>query len=241
MAQPEPSMTFLYTFKFEDGNEESFGVQLDRKTLDLLPEPQDHYPAWTALEHHQCPNCPLDPATHPRCPIAANMVELSGFFSDSISYDETEVEIITEDRHYLKRTSIQQAVSSLMGIYMVTSGCPVMDKLRPMVRFHLPFATLEETTYRVISMYLTAQFFLYRKGQTPDWDMRNLVDIYEDIQIVNQSFFKRLGDITTQDTSTNALVILDTFANYISFSVDESLLDDIETFFSAYLPPQDKS
>tara|TARA_B100000686_G_scaffold86198_1_gene93073 strand:- start:90 stop:251 length:162 start_codon:yes stop_codon:yes gene_type:complete len=48
----------------------------------------------------------------------------------------------TDERCYVEHTTMTEAVSSLLGIYMVTSGCPVMDKLRPMVRFHLPLATV---------------------------------------------------------------------------------------------------
>ncbi len=66
-----------------------------------------------------------------------------------------------------------------MGIYMVTSGCPVMGKLKPMVKFHLPFASGEETSYRMVTMYLLAQFFKYKNGKEPDWDLKNLVKIYD--------------------------------------------------------------
>ena len=232
---PEDLIEYRYTFNLQDGTEKAFDVQLDSKTLNMVQQERDDYPEWTQLSCNQCPNCPLSQEEHPRCPIAANMVELSDFFRETVSYEEVDVEIQTQDRRYTKRTSVQQSLSSLLGIYMVTSGCPVMDKLRPMVRFHLPFANLEETTYRALSMYLMAQFFILRNGGRPDWALQNLVRIYEDVQTVNQSFFKRLDQIANQDASTNALVILDTFANFVVFSIDESMLDDIEVLFQAYL------
>ena len=37
---------------------------------------------------------------------------------------------------------------------MALSGCPVLEQLKPMARFHLPFASVEETIYRAASMYL---------------------------------------------------------------------------------------
>lgn len=37
---------------------------------------------------------------------------------------------------------------------MVTSNGPVIDKLRPMVKFHVPFGSLEETVCRAASMCL---------------------------------------------------------------------------------------
>ncbi len=241
MPKSKTSISFRYTFTFEDDSKETFDVNLNPDTLDLQAEPHDPYPTWTDLQYHQCPNCPLDPTTHPQCPIAANMAELSSFFSNVVSYNETDVEIVTEDRSYFKHTSIQQALASLMGIYMVTSGCPIMDKLRPMARSHLPFATLEETSYRVISMYLTAQFILYRKGHTPDWDLNHLTDLYNDIRIINQNYFKRLQAFANKDANTNALIILNTFADYISLTIDDSMLKELENFFSAYLPEEDPS
>jgi hypothetical protein len=118
---------------------------------------------------------------------------------------------------------------------MVTSGCPVMDKLRPMVRTHLPFATREETMYRVLSMYLLAQYFLYKDGQKPDWDLENLGGIYEEIHTVNKSFCQRLLDIHIKDASLNAVVLLDSFAMFTSYSLEVNRLDEIKRLFHAYL------
>ena len=130
---------------------------------------------------------------------------------------------------------MQQALSSLLGIYMVTSGCLVMDRLRPMVRFHLPFATLEETNYRVISMYLMAQYFRRKRGLRPDWELKGLVPIYEAIQTVNKSFLARLNELKGKDANANALVILDSFAGYVTFSINTDLLDEVEGLFKPYL------
>ena len=33
-----------------------------------------------------------------------------------------------------------------------------MESLKPMVRFHLPFATVEETVFRSVSTYLLSQY-----------------------------------------------------------------------------------
>jgi len=176
-------ISFQYRFVFGRGFERTIDVNLDKKTLNLIQTRKASYPEWTALESFQCPNCSLDGDNHVFCPIAVNLVGLVDFFRDMISYKEVNLLIRSEERAYIKHTTLQQGISSLVGIYMVTSGCPVMDKLKPMVRFHLPFATLRETQYRVISMYLLAQYFLYRRGKKPDWELKNLVTIYDDIQI----------------------------------------------------------
>jgi len=40
-----------------------------------------------------------------------------------------------------------------------------MDPLKPMVRYHLPFASLDETVYRMVSAVLVAQLIReQRKG-----------------------------------------------------------------------------
>lgn len=83
---------------------------------------------------------------------------------------------------------MQNAATSLIGIYMVTSSCPIIDKLRPMVRFHTHFTNNKETKYRTISMYLFAQYFLFKQGKQPDWDLKNFSVIYDDINMVNMLF-----------------------------------------------------
>ncbi len=173
------TISFHYKFSLSDGDIREFGLELDSETLSLVRKEKEFYPEWTRLPYHKCPNCPLSDAQHMHCPIAANLVDLVEFFKDSISHEEVDVEITTETRRYVKHTSLQSGISSLIGIYMVTSGCPVMDKLRPMVRTHLPFATGEEAMYRTLSMYLLAQYFLYKRGQKPDWDFEKLTEIYE--------------------------------------------------------------
>ncbi len=54
-------------------------------------------------------------------------------------------------------TTAQQAMSSVLGLIMATAGCPWTDRLRPMARFHLPFASDAETLYRSISMFLLSR------------------------------------------------------------------------------------
>ena len=117
---------------------------------------------------------------------------------------------------------------------MATSGCPIMKKLKPMVFSHLPFATLKETQYRVLSMYLLAQYFVYRRGGEPDWPLSKLANLYDDIQIVNKSFFRRLAHVKIKDAALNALIKLDIFAKYVSVSINRDVLDEMESLFQAY-------
>ena len=228
-------ITYQYRFIFGGGFERTIEVRLDKRTLNLIPTTKASYPEWTELKYFKCPNCPLDEEQHSFCPIAVNLVDLIDFFRHMISYKEVDLLVQSEERTYIKHTTLQQGISSLMGIYMVTSGCPIMEKLKPMVCYHLPFPTLKETQYRVISMYLLAQYFLYRRGKEPDLELKNLVKIYDDIQGVNKGFFQRLAHIKVMDATLNALIKLDMFAKHISISINRDVLNEMEFLFDAYL------
>ncbi len=230
-AQP---IVFKYRFRFEDGSQRDFQIALDPITLQLINSAKTP-PAWTALSHHKCPNCPLPDAPGARCPAAVSLVEIVELFGNACSYDQVDVTITSEARQYAKHTSLQQAVSSLTGLLMATSGCPIAGKLRPMVPFHLPFATDWETKYRVISMYLLAQFFIARRGSTPDWNLTGLAKIYEDLRQVNRHVSKRLNEAGSGDAHVNALFILDAFADIVSFSLDQRMLEDLEALFAPHL------
>jgi len=224
-----------YQFAFADGTSREFSVELRQPSLELVPVPLVKAPEWTALTFRQCPNCPLREDDPPHCPIARNLVPMIEAFQDRMSYDEVEVTVQGEARTYRKSCSLQEGVSSLMGLIMPTSGCPYLDKLRPMVFTHLPFATPEQTTYRAVSMYLLAQFFRQQHGQTPDWELKDLSRSYDDIHRVNRAFAKRLASIQEKDANRNAIVKLDNFARITAFSIAEQWWEDIESIFRPYL------
>jgi hypothetical protein len=234
MSDSNKTIVFNYKFKLNNNFEKEFNVELDPKTLNLIHTPKSPSPEWTKLNFFKCPNCTLDETRHLLCPIAVNLVELVDFFRDMISYSEVDLQIQCNERGYSKRTTLQQGISSLIGMCMVTSGCHVMEKLKPMVRYHLPFASMWETEYRVLSMYLLAQYFLYKRGRQPDWDLKYLVDIYTNIQMVNKSISQRLSNIKVQDAVLNAVIKLDMFAQRILVSIDRNVLDEIEGLFDAY-------
>jgi hypothetical protein len=229
------SIWFHYRFTSPQGRVREFHVDLDPDTLGLVVKEREDYPEWTRLTHHQCTNCPLRPEDHPRCPVAANLVEVIEHFRDAVSCEETQVEIATESRTYRKQAPLQDGLSSLVGIYMVASGCPILDKLRPMVRSHLPFATSEETTYRAVAMYWLIQFFRKQRGLEPDWELEGLVRIYEEIITVNGSFRVRIADVLLADAGLNALFRLDCYAQITNRLLLRKNLGEIERIFYVYL------
>jgi len=231
----DKTLNFIYRFRYNNNFEKVFNIVLNDESLYIVQDEKESYPDWTLLNNNKCPHCVLDETEHKYCPIAKNLAEPIEFFKNSLSYEQLEIIIETKTRNYYKRAALQKGLSSLIGIYMTTSGCPIMEKLKPMVRFHLPFATLEETKFRMMSMYLLAQYMLYIKNKKPDWEMKLLTKIYSDIRIVNQSFCKRLAAVVNKDANTNALIILNCFADSVLFSIDETLMKELELFFKPYL------
>ena len=224
-----------YKFNLSNGLRKEFSIALKTPSFQLVKGPIKTFPAWTKLGYHQCPNCPLDPMDNPHCPIAVNLVDVINFFKDYVSSDEAEIIISTKLREFRKLTSLQEGLSSIIGIYMVSSGCPVVDKLRPMVFTHLPFATTEETMYRAASMYLLAQYFMLKKGKRPEWELKGLVEIYDNVNKVNHFFHKRLLSINPKDASLNALFHLNCFAAITTMSIMDDCLEELEGLFHAYL------
>jgi len=146
-----------YRVALPDSRERVFDLELDHDTAELTsppgtPEP----PAWTELKFNQCVGCPLDPASHRHCPAAVHLSGVIDGFSDLVSYDQVRVTVESEERAVVATLSAQQALASLMGLIMASSGCPRTAVFRPMARFHLPFSNEAETAYRVAAMYLMA-------------------------------------------------------------------------------------
>jgi hypothetical protein len=224
----------LYRFQMEDGREERFALKLDPLSLQIVIDVDGQMPDWVALEVHQCENCPLDPKDCPQCPAAVNMVSLVQRFDTLLSFDETNVTVVTDERQVYGETTIQRAVCSLMGLLMAASDCPLMDFFKPMARFHLPFASTAETIWRATSSYLMAQYFQKSDGAEPDIHFEGLSRIYEQVQIVNLAFAKRLRQACRQDSMINAIILLDMFAQSMPPAIDESL-EEIRHLFVPYL------
>lgn len=229
------TVIYKYIFALNDNKKCEFTVSLDKKTLDLIKVKKDNIPEWALLEFNKCPNCPLDKKEHKYCPTAESVTDLIDFFKESASFEKVNITVESYERTYHKNTSLQKGLSSLLGLYMACSGCPVLKKLKPMARFHLPFATMEETTFRAMSTYLLGQFFMAKKKRNPDWDLKDLVKFYDEIRAVNNSFHRRLQAASNKDANLNALVILDTFAYYVLAEIDFSLIEEFNRLFDSYM------
>lgn len=180
---------------------------------------------WTRLGFHQCHNCPLYAETHPHCPAARNLIPLVEACGEFTSHDEAKLDVATPERRIVATTTLQRAVSSLLGLIMATSACPHLAFFRPMARFHLPLASEEETIFRSAATYLLTRHFQARAGEDPDPGLEGLREIYANLQLVNRAMAERLRARCAEDAAVNALVLLDLFAKNIPYSIEDRLED----------------
>ena len=138
-------------------------------------------------------------------------------------------------REVKQTCDLQEGLRSMMGLVMATSGCPYLDRLRPMAYTHQPFATMEETFFRSVSGYFMAQLIRLREGEEPSFELDGLRALYRDINKINTAFTERLRGFGGKDAHLNALVSLDIFAQMGGMSIDERWLTRITPLFSSHL------
>jgi len=224
-----------YCFNFDDGTDKTFSLKLDRETFTFANSEISDAPEWTKLSYNKCTNCPLSETDNDYCPVALNLNNLTEEFHTVVSHESVSVSVTTEDRTYNKKTTIDQALSSLMGIIMATSGCPILDYLRPMARFHLPFASPLETSFRSLSMYILAQYLFNKdtESNSISIDLSDFEKIYTEINSVNNDFSIRLRAAGEKDANLSALTNLDCNATLVSFTIEETL-NELRQYYSAY-------
>lgn len=227
------TINIRYTFTY-NGETEVCDVALDATTLEHVFEPPATPPHWTELGCHQCKGCPLNVDDHPHCPMALSLYGAVESCKKILSFEEMDVRVDMPDRTIIKRTTAQKALSSLLGLHMAASGCPLMRLLRPMARFHTPFASRHETVFRAASTYLLAQYFLRHKGRDADLDLDGLQSAYAQIHSVNMGISRRLRYTAEGDANLNAVVLLDLLAQELPAAIGDRL-QEIEYLFDAYM------
>jgi hypothetical protein len=226
-----------YRFDLPDGSQKSLEFSFDPATFKLQNPPPADPPFWTELKFNQCANCPLNEQEHPHCPAALQMVAALEPMKALVSFDTVGVTVLQLERKVYAETTVQQAMSSVFGLIMATSGCPWTDRLRPMARFHVPFAGETETLYRSVSMYLLSREFLPREKRAADaGGFAPLEDLYRNLHVVNRDMSRRLGAAATTDPARNALALLDSFTLLLPAALERSL-DELQPLFTGWQTP----
>lgn len=226
-------LRFLYRLIFEQDECIEFPIEIDQANCTLVSAMPGNPPPWTQLDYHQCSNCPLKPEHSPHCPVAINLIPILSLCSDMTSHTNVGLEVIGPERTVSGNTTMQRALSSILGLIMATSPCPHTGFLKPMARFHLPLASEHETIYRVASMYLLAQYFRFKEGLNFNLEFSSLKSMYENLQIVNKCMAQRLRAGVTDDAAINAIVLLNLLSQAVNWSIDDDL-EEIRDLFRSY-------
>ena len=104
------------------------------------------------------------------------------------------------------------------------------DRLRPMARFHLPFASEIETVYRSVCMFLLARELT---GAASTRGFAVLEELYESLHVVNRDMSRRLGAATRADPARNAMALLDAYTTLLPAAL-ESSLEELKPLFDAW-------
>jgi len=207
-----------YTFHFGSGSGRRIGLRFEAERFDLIVEENAPPPAWAALAFARCDHCPLSgPAW---CPFARVLAPLVPVFLDFYSYDDAVVEVVTARRTVVAKGALQQGTASLIGLVGATSGCPHLDFYRPMARFHLPFASEEETLVRLFSFHLLA---CEVRGEP--LRLGGLESALAAAARVNRAMADRLRAGLPRDAMVNGLIILDTFAQAATYVMAKKLAE----------------
>jgi hypothetical protein len=221
-----------YRFDLADGSHRVFAFSFDGIDFRLTNPPPADPPFWTELKFSQCANCPLDAAEHPHCPAALQMAGTVEELKALVSFDTVSVTVTQAERIMYAQTSAQQAMCSVLGLIMATAGCPWTDRLRPMARFHLPFASEAETVYRCVSMFLLARE-LVGAGEGDAAAFEALESLCDNLHVVNRDIARRLGAATRTDPARNAIAILDSYTTLLPAAIERSL-DELRPLFDAW-------
>lgn len=210
-----------YQVKLDDGVERRYEVDINRPAR-MQEQNGEEHPQWTRLEQHQCNNCPLPAKTFLYCPAAIELEEIATHFSDATSVDRVDVWVHSPERSYFKNCDIQTMLQSLYGLIMASSACPILSRLKPLSRYHLPFSTVEETVQRIVGTYLV-QHYLQQDTDHNEIDrgLNAIHELYKELNVVNRALMQRIRQASRDDANINAIHIFVSLTRILEMSVSD--------------------
>ncbi len=213
-------MAIEYRISLDDNHRFDYRIELDRA---FDPARLAAAPQWTRLAHQQCSNCPLSKDAFSHCPAAVDLHRVIEDFQGLPAFKKATVWVRTPEREYTKQVSLEEGLRSLLGVIMATSACPVLGKLRPLAQNHLPFANNQEFILRAVSQYLARQYFNFREGRHADWELKGLVRMFQQLQLVNQAFWQRIHDTCEGDSNLKAFLTFFSLSSSMTYSLETQL------------------
>ena len=213
-------MKIQYRFDIED-NSLQYEVDVDR-SFDFSAERKET-PEWAKLKHNQCPNCPLTVKDCQYCPAAIDLASVVTDFQRLPAQKTARIKVSTPERDYVKETALEEGLRSLMGLIMATSACPILSQLKPNARNHLPFASQDDFIIRSTALYLLKQYFNYREGKRPDWELQGMISFNQELQTLNEAFWGRVKEACEGDSNLKALLSFLDMSSSVSYSLESQL------------------
>lgn len=81
----------------------------------------------------------------------------------------------------------------------------------------------QEFVLRVVPLYLMRQYFNFREGRHADWELKGLVRLFQQLQLVNQAFWQRIHDTCVSDSNLKAFLTFFSLSSSISYSLETQL------------------
>ncbi len=226
-----------YRYTLPNGQFEVFDLKLDANDGRLLNTAPAMAPEWAQLTFQQCNHCPLDSKQHKYCPMALHLIDVVERTTELGSQERVYVDVTLPDRTIYRHTTAQNGLSAMIGLISATCGCPHTVFFRPMARFHLPMASVDETVLRATSMYLLAQYFRKQQGLEAQLDLGGLQEIYQRLEVINLAMIERLKQAQNKRhdaSAANAFFVLSVFSQAVPLNLEESL-QPIKSLFAPYL------
>lgn len=224
-----------YKIIFPDERTEVFDFEFDEENFDLVNKDVENPPEWAKLEFRQCDHCPLNSEEHEYCPVALQMANVVERFHDTTSIDIVTMEVEMNEKRIIQTAAIQHVISSMLDLVFPISGCPKVEHMKPLARFHTPLASEEETVFRVSSMYLLGKYFQSTTSMGGEIEFDGLTRIYDDLHILNKAVASRIQHATQSDSTKNAITLLDMYSTLVPALLEDQLAE-MRGFFRAYIP-----
>ncbi|MDY6855777.1 MAG: hypothetical protein SWO11_13940 [Thermodesulfobacteriota bacterium] len=213
-------MVFKYILELDNGEKCHFEINTAESESNAVQ--QEEHPAWTSLENFKCQCCPLQ--NYKYCPAAVDIEKIAERFRKVLSWERVKVTVQTDARIYQIECDTQKGLMSLYGLMMANSNCPILSRMKPLARTHVPIPTEEEIITRVVGTYLIKQYLLYKNHSVkPDWDLSELIRLYDDLQQVNLALSKRLRSASEADANINAIISFHSISSIFALELENML------------------
>lgn len=203
------------SIRFADGGSKRFFIDRTRSGTHR-PRNAAEPAAWTRLEHHKCPGCPLAPEQR-HCPAALSLESTLDKLSGRISYEKVEATaVVDEERMVRVQWQLQQVGSVFVQLAVFASGCPLGLKFKPLLADLPPFSTGREFARHLVARWLA------QHGGAVEECRRELEQAVEELRTVLAHLCRRLSDGRglRGDAVPNSIVQLDAFAGTLQLQAN---------------------